>query len=255
MEQDIEKEVESTKHGRVSKRFWIVIITFIIVALSCLSLVRYYYPIYVRPVAPQLALETDAGNNTHGEVIQEKYTEAGVPQEIVDKLNQSQPSKESSGLEEFECGQSQFTKGNFEGAIKEYENSLRVAPNGFFAGSCWGQISASYFRLGNIDKAIDAANEELKLSSEGTDGLGQLGFLYSKKGEYEKAIPYFIDLIAKKGENCLYCYELAVAYENTGETEKAIEYYGRSLSSYKEKGMPPRREIEKNVEKLKSSLK
>ena len=106
----------------------------------------------------------------------------------------------------------------------------------------YGDLSWTHFRLGEYAKAIESAQQGLRIA-EGTgyeedaaDCYDALGMIYAQKGDYDKTIEHQERALrARKGMGdrlglARSLINLGIAYKYKGEYDKALEYYQRSLA-------------------------
>ena len=87
--------------------------------------------------------------------------------------------------EYFERGNTHRKKGDFDGAIADYDEAIRLNPDFTEAlnnrGNAWGE-------KGEYDKAIADLNEAIRLKPDDVDAWNNRGAAWYEKGEYDKAI-------------------------------------------------------------------
>lgn len=99
-------------------------------------------------------------------------------------------------------------QGDYFNASLEYDDALFSDPDNIPA--LRGQIFCS-MRTGNLDKALKAADQYIKLRPDSIDGYNDRGVIYLNKKEFEKAITNFDKTI-----------ELGTAYKTVAYFNKGI---------------------------------
>lgn len=91
-----------------------------------------------------------------------------------------------------------FQTGDYEGAIREFRQYLRVTNSDDLAAEAYSNLGESYRQIGQIDRAINAYQTIVDdYSSDGQvpSALTSLGLLYYEEGEYETSHRYFDQLL------------------------------------------------------------
>jgi tetratricopeptide (TPR) repeat protein len=122
-------------------------------------------------------------------------------------------------------------------------------------GTSSGNLGSAYFSVGDYQEAIKCYEQALDIARENDNKqgegawLGGLGLAYSDLGQVEKAIEYYEKALAidleigdRRGEGADLG-NLGSAYKNLGQVEKAIEYYEKALVIAREIGY---RDLEAN---------
>tara|TARA_R110000868_G_scaffold294140_1_gene554723 strand:+ start:87086 stop:90082 length:2997 start_codon:yes stop_codon:yes gene_type:complete len=91
-----------------------------------------------------------------------------------------------------------FQTGDYEGAIREFRQYLRVTNSDELAPEAYSNLGESYRQLGQIDRAINAYQtivDDYVGDSQVPSALTSLGLLYFEQGEYETSHSYFDQLL------------------------------------------------------------
>ena len=108
-------------------------------------------------------------------------------------------------------------------------------------GQMLGTLAAAYYRLAQIEKAIEYYQRALAILKETGDReregalLGNLGAAYANLGQVEKAIEYYQQAlevakdIGDRENEGIWLGNLGVTYRNLGQVEKAIKHYQQAL--------------------------
>nr|XP_058968949.1 tetratricopeptide repeat protein 28-like [Pocillopora verrucosa] len=115
-------------------------------------------------------------------------------------------------------------------------------------GNYYGNLGDLYLRQGDLKKAIECYNQDLKIAKEVGDeheegsAFGNLGIAYDSLGDYKKAIECHNlhlkiakDIGDKRGEGVALS-NLGIAYNETGDLKKSVECHNLDLKIAKEVG-------------------
>lgn len=138
----------------------------------------------------------------------------------------------------------QRTAASFQGAIKKYEESLRLyhaAENRYGEAVSLNSIGATYFESGEFQKALEYYNEALLLRRSIIDRsgeamtLGNIGVIYWRLGENLKALDSYkkagklFQMIGDKLYEARIFVAIGGVYADLRESHKAINFYKRAL--------------------------
>jgi len=166
----------------------------------------------------------------------------------------------------FKFGKDEFSKGNYEKAVKEFEESLKADSSlidaRYLMAICYYQMSLKSDKEKNTKRALeelekiikkevkyegayvytakiysdqkqyDKAEEVLKkLTSLGFSSRGYyaLGSLYYQKGDIDKAVDYWKRSVEMGSKYLPAYFNLSVVCYNKNELTKALEYINRAL--------------------------
>ena len=132
-------------------------------------------------------------------------------------------------LYELADGESRFRRGDFSGALKEFEGAVAVSP----ADTRYLlNLGAANNALGETSRAIDSFRLVLRFKSDHPDANYYLGLLYLQRNELDLAIQYISRSIAVRSvaESVPAYNDLGVAYSRTGDFISAVDSYERALS-------------------------
>ncbi|MBO6522256.1 MAG: tetratricopeptide repeat protein [Balneolaceae bacterium] len=91
-----------------------------------------------------------------------------------------------------------FQTGDYEGAIREFRQYLRVTNSDALAPEAYSNLGESYRQLGQIDRAISSYQtivDDYPNDGQVPSALTSLGLLYYEQGEYETSHGYFDQLL------------------------------------------------------------
>jgi tetratricopeptide (TPR) repeat protein len=119
-------------------------------------------------------------------------------------------------------GESSFNQGDFDGAIADFAEALRLDPN---LGAAKEDLSAAYFnrgaasfQKGDIDRGIGDLTKAIGLNPNDDQVYGARGMMYEKKGNHDEAIKDFTEVIRLSPD--------AIAYNS-----RSCEYYNKCTES------------------------
>lgn len=91
-----------------------------------------------------------------------------------------------------------FQTGDYEGAIREFRQYLRVTNSDELAPEAYSNLGESYRQMGQIDRAISSYQtivDDYPRDGQVPSALTSLGLLYYERGEFETSHEYFSQLL------------------------------------------------------------
>lgn len=126
-----------------------------------------------------------------------------------------------------------FQTGDYEGAIREFRQYLRVTNSDALAPEAYANLGESYRQLGQIDRAISSYQtivDDYPNDGQVPSALTSLGLLYYEQGEFETSHGYFDQLLRTASR---FAQEAYIGMGNAslaqGELERAREEYESAL--------------------------
>jgi tetratricopeptide (TPR) repeat protein len=113
-----------------------------------------------------------------------------------------------------------YNQGKFQDII-DLEDALTQAHPHVY--TVWSILGAANKNLGNIERAIEAFTNALKLEPQNSDGFVNLGNTYKDQGKYEDAIVAYETAITINHKNTKAYNNLGVTFREHGNYEKAID--------------------------------
>lgn len=92
------------------------------------------------------------------------------------------------------------------------------------------QYALILMKKGDLDGAIQAFKEIIKIDSDDVVSLLNLGIIYYKKKQYEEALDYLSRVIEIKPDDSDAYFHIASIYEEMGDLKIAIDYYKKAIS-------------------------
>ena len=130
----------------------------------------------------------------------------------------------------YNCGNAYFMRGDFDRAIQDYSETIKLNPH--FADA-YNNRGNAYFMQGDFDRAIADFNKAIKLKPNYTKAYYNRGIAYGNKGDFDRAI-----------QDCTKAIELdpndAKAYFNRGVVRSILSRWEKAradLTAAKNMGM------------------
>lgn len=117
-------------------------------------------------------------------------------------------------------------KGQYEEAIQEIRESLRLNPRYFEA---YNSLGIALQAEGKFDEAVSQFHKALELNPSFHQAHNNLGIMFAKRGDLENAISHFIKVIELNPANDKAHHNLAQAFFSKGQISNAIKHYRESL--------------------------
>lgn len=129
-----------------------------------------------------------------------------------------------------------FIEGKYEDAARTYELALTLNDNDYLT---WGNLAAAYFWIsGKKEKAIDTykraieiAEERLKVNTKDPDVISNLASYYSDIGNREKSLELLKEALDIAPDNVEVMYRAASIYENLGMRDEALLWIGKAIEN------------------------
>lgn len=93
----------------------------------------------------------------------------------------------------------------------------------------FNNLGQAHDNLGNYDRAIEEFQQALKMNPDYFFGLNNLGNIYGKQKKYEEAITYFKRALEQKSDYSPAYYNLARAYHLVGKKREAVGAYRKAI--------------------------
>lgn len=138
-----------------------------------------------------------------------------------------------------ECGDSYFQKGDFDRAIENYSQSIKVSPQ---FNTAFNNRGNAYLAKHDYDRAIQDFSEAIRIKPGYVTGrvdplplfdyataYQDRGSAYAAKREYDRAIEDYNEAVRLKPDDAQAFYDRGLAYEATAKYENAIADYDKAL--------------------------
>jgi tetratricopeptide (TPR) repeat protein len=126
----------------------------------------------------------------------------------------------------FQLADSCFDRGDYEGAIANYTQSLRINPN--FAPT-YNNRGNSYSALGEYQKALADYTQALRLDPNYAGTYNNRGGVYNELGEYQKALADHNQALRLDPNQAAAYINRAVVYVKQGDYQRALVDYSQVL--------------------------
>lgn len=153
---------------------------------------------------------------------------------ILEEFLGDNPQSSTADQLRYRKAETVFQTGDYEGAIREFNQYLRVTNSDELAPEAHSNLGESYRQLGNIDKAINEYQiivDEFSKDGQVPSALTSLGMLYFEQGKFETSHEYFGQLLRTASR---FSQEAYIGMGNAslalGKLETAREEYQNALS-------------------------
>lgn len=128
----------------------------------------------------------------------------------------------------FHTGRAHYERGRPEKALSYIERAMETENNP--AGIVYRTIGDCNLALGNMDDAIKAYNNALKLRPDDAHSLSALAFCYETENRnLEIALVFGENAVEMQPENGLFMHRLATMYFNRNRLEDALHYFEAAI--------------------------
>jgi len=127
---------------------------------------------------------------------------------------------------------------NTDESLKAYRRATELDPDN---ADGWNQLGILFLRIGELDNAIHAYNQVLKVGENHQDqqetavAYGNLGNVYRTKGDLDQALAFYQkalklnEEIGRKEINASIYGNLGIVYQIKGDLDQALAFYQKSL--------------------------
>jgi TolB-like protein/Tfp pilus assembly protein PilF len=124
-------------------------------------------------------------------------------------------------------GSMYFYLGRFETALERYAKAVELAPMDY---RLWGNLGDAYYYAGDMKpvaeitygKAIQFAEERLRVNASDVDAMSSVAYYYSKVGQAENAIAMNAAALANSPDDMYVNYHAALIHAHLGERDQAL---------------------------------
>ncbi len=176
----------------------------------------------------------------------EKEAKASLPPQALEHLRRGQTllgeKKFDQALKEFQetvrlapdsplahywLGRGHFYRQDKEQAEKAFKQALELDPQNYQSMVSLGRLYS--LDLSKLDQAEKLLQQALDESPDNLEGRFVLGVVYGLKGEKQKALNEFNFTFAKESELALYHFEIGRILEKVGDKPGALQHYQRAV--------------------------
>ena len=122
-------------------------------------------------------------------------------------------------------GEAYLRKGDYERAIANYNQALRMDPDYKRANYFYVNRGTAYLMKGDYERAIADYHQALKIKPNDANAYHHRGTAYLYKGDPERAIADFNKALEINSRNAETYFNKALACEKTGDLKEALESY------------------------------
>src|SRR5215831_8433486 len=119
-----------------------------------------------------------------------------------------------------------YERGQYDRAIEDYNQAIRLNPN---HANAFSNRGATYARKGEYDRAIENYDEAIRLNPKHADAFSNRGVAYGRKGDYDRAVENYDEAIRLNPKHAAALYGRGNAYRRKGDYDRAIENYDEAL--------------------------
>ena len=123
-------------------------------------------------------------------------------------------------------GNAYANKGESDRAIQDYDQAIRLDPN---SALFYTNRGAAYANKGEHDRAIQDYDQAIRLDPNYARAYNNRGNAYSRKGEYDRAIQDYDQAIRLNPNYAYAYYHRGNAYANKGEHDRANQDYDQAI--------------------------
>ncbi len=117
------------------------------------------------------------------------------------------------------------SKGQWDRAIADYDEAIRLKPDFVFAFNNRGN---AYYYKGQLDRAIADFSNAIRLNPGLAEAFGNRGNVYRKKGQFDRAIKDYDKAIHLNPGSAQIFADRGLAYEKKGELTQALRDFKRA---------------------------
>ena len=126
----------------------------------------------------------------------------------------------------YNCGNAYFMQGDFDRAIQDYSETIKLNPH--FADA-YNNRGKAYFMQGDFDRAIADFNKAIKLKPNYAIAYNNRGIACGNKGDFDHAIQNFNRAIALKPDFADAYKNRGIAYRIKGDFDHAIQDFDKAI--------------------------
>lgn len=135
-------------------------------------------------------------------------------------------SKTLSASESFYKGKKAFYEGDYDTAMKNFQESIDIDQK---YAAAYNGLGAIYSSKGDDNMAIKFYLKAINLDTENVQAYDNLGFTYSKKGDYDTAIEFYLKALEVNPNNSTAYYGIGSMYSAKGDDVAAIEHLKKAI--------------------------
>jgi len=133
---------------------------------------------------------------------------------------------ENNWLAHLNLGSALDEKGQFDEAIREFQEAIRLKPDYVLAHN---NLGVAIVRKGQIDEGISQYHEAIRLKPDYALAHNNLGIALARKGQIGEAIREFHEAIRLKPDFAQAHYNLGIALVRKGQSDEAIREFQEAV--------------------------
>ena len=149
----------------------------------------------------------------------EMRVEAGAPDQAITDFTESIRLQSNNRAAFAGRGQARFASGEYRGAIDDYSQAIRIAPE----ATDYIERGHAYLASGNADASIRDLTEAIRLDPASASARNNRGLAYRKKGDAEQALRDYNAAISLNPVYALAYANRGFLFESQGQKKRAIE--------------------------------
>jgi tetratricopeptide (TPR) repeat protein len=157
----------------------------------------------------------------------QKFLQEQKIEEALKEFQETVRLAPDSPVAHFWLGQAYFYRKDKDQAEKSFKKVLELAPDNYHAMAWLGKLYS--FDKDKVEQAQTYLQKALEESPENLEAHFDLARIYAKQGERNKALREFGFLFVKEKDFFIYHFEFGRMLEAWNEKDKAIEQYRRAL--------------------------
>jgi tetratricopeptide (TPR) repeat protein len=124
-------------------------------------------------------------------------------------------------VSEYERGQTEFSKGNFDAGVKHMERAVEIAP---LYSEAWNDLGATLYKKQEYARAEECFRRSLDADPASFTPLANLGGVLINLRKFEEALPFSQRAVAVRPFDALANSQLGLAYFELGQLDNAVKY-------------------------------
>jgi tetratricopeptide (TPR) repeat protein len=136
------------------------------------------------------------------------------------------PAPSGDAVTFFNRGNDHYKKGDYDRAIADYNEALRINPN---YAEAYNNRGLAYYYKKDYDRAIADYNEALRIDSNYANAYNGRGATYSEKKDYDRAIADYSEALRMDPNSARAYNNRGLAYSDKKDYDRAIADYSAAL--------------------------
>jgi len=142
------------------------------------------------------------------------------------KKENGQQTSGKSAEDYFNSGISRNGKGQYDEAIRDFNEAIRLNPN---VAVYYSNRGYSYLEKGQHDEAIRDCTEAIRLNPNRVEAYNNRGYIFHAKGQYDEAIRDYTEAIRLNPNESVYYNNRGNSFHAKGQYDEAIRDYTEAI--------------------------